>query len=316
MIPETLNPAATLFDDVIEGLSQSSKQIPSKYFYDERGSELFEQICRLEEYYPTRAELEIMENYIDEICMKTGRDTLLVELGSGSSTKTRLLLSHHPDLAGYVPVDISTEFLDKSVADLRREFPDLTIEPVAADYTRPFDIPLRHKAQRTVVYYPGSTLGNFTRPKARRFLESLRPLLGNNGSLLIGLDLKKDRSVLEAAYNDRNGITEAFNKNLLVRLNRELNADFDIDRFDHHAFFNDRENRVEMHLVSRDDQTVTIGDYTFEFKKGESVHTENSCKYCMPDILELTAGNYNIDMIWTDSRNYFSVIHLTVVQNV
>ena len=298
---------SSLLRDVIEGLSKQQKELPSKYFYDERGSELFEQICDLPEYYPTDCEIEIMESYAEEISDVIGSDTQLIELGSGSSRKTRILLDHLHNPAMYVPVDISAEFLNQTAEMLRRDYPYLEIKPVAADYTQSFEIPSADVIEKRVIYFPGSTIGNFTKKRAKSFLNSLANSLSAGDGLLIGVDLKKDRTVLEAAYNDSQGVTAAFNKNLLKRLNRELNSNFDPDAFEHHAFYNSGKGRIEMHLVSKKRQTVRIGEHTFNFSEGETIHTENSNKYTIPEFRELASDSFNCQKTWTDSRNYFSV---------
>lgn len=299
-----------LYEDVLLGLSGDQKTLPSKYFYDERGSELFEQICGLDEYYPTDAEVEIMTRSIEEIGAVVGDGVQLIELGSGSSMKTRMLIDQLKGLKMYVPVDISGEFLDKSAEQLREEFPGLAIKPVAADYTNPFQIPDLNGFNKRVFYYPGSTIGNFTKPEARHFLEIIAKMLSPGDGVLIGVDMKKDINVLESAYNDSKGITALFNKNILHRLNRELQADFKPDDFTHRAAYNTQKGRIEMHLVSEKNQAVSIGDYTYHFKKGETIHTENSHKYSVEDFKNLTAGIFDLKNTWTDSRNYFSVHYL------
>ncbi len=299
--------ASDLRRDVLHGLSKSQKEIPSKYFYDERGSELFEQICSLDDYYPTDCEVEIMQNNLDEIADVLGAGVQLIELGSGSSMKTRLLLKRCKNLAMYVPVDISEEFLNEVATDLRSEFPNHDIRPVVADYTSEFDLPENDQIAKKVVYYPGSTIGNFTKRRARKFLNSIGENLSAGDGLLIGVDLKKDLEVLEKAYNDSEGVTAKFNKNLLVRLNRELNADFNIDRFNHVAFYNREEGRIEMHLVSLEEQSVMVAGQKFWFEKGEKIHTENSHKYKIDEFEELAEDYFKRLKTWTDSRNYFSV---------
>lgn len=301
---------STFYRDVTEGLSRPQKELPSKYFYDERGSELFEEICSLEEYYLTRAELELMETHIEEICSSIGQNTLLVELGSGSSKKTRLLLEHLDQVAAYIPVDISSDFLNSEADKLQAEFPDLTVDPVAADYTRPFPLPFREKAKRTVLYFPGSTIGNFTRKRARKFLERMAGLLEPGDGFLIGADLLKDVKILEAAYNDSKGVTAQFNLNLLRRINRELDGNIDPDQFEHLAFFNEEKSRIEMHLKSVAEQTVSIGGNTFHFREGETIHTENSHKYSKEDFQDLISDHFTVQKSWTDSRSYFCLYYL------
>lgn len=301
--------------EILEGLRGSQKTLPSKYFYDEEGSRLFERITRLEEYYPTRTELGILEERLPEIARRIGKNAILIELGSGSSRKTRMLLDELPELAGYVPVDISGEYLAKVTEILDREYPDLMILPVSADYTRPMELPeLRKGGCRYVFFYPGSTIGNFEPPQARDFMQSLSRVLKPGEGMLIGVDLqpgpKKPKSVIEAAYDDREGVTGAFNKNILVRINRELQGDFDPEAFDHRAFYNSEENRMEMHLVSRKDQRVTVAGETFVLRKGETIHTENSYKYSLEGFAALVRPWFETEQVWTDSRNYFSVHYL------
>ena len=306
---------STFLQDVKEGLSKPQKELPSKYFYDERGSELFEKICTLDEYYLTRAEMDLMETHIKEICSSIGKKTLLAELGSGSSMKTRLLLEHLDEIEAYIPVDISANFLKSTAESLQKEFPDLTVHPVAADYTRPFPLPFRDRAERTVLYFPGSTIGNFTRERAGKFLGRMAGLLETGDGFLIGVDRIKDATVLEAAYNDKDGVTAQFNLNLLKRINRELGADFDLNQFKHHAFFNEEKSRIEMHLESLTDQSVTITGSTYHFSAGETIHTENSHKYSKELFEELVAGLYTIEKEWRDRNELFSLYYLRPLKN-
>ena len=300
-------------EEVLQGLNDSYKTIPCKYLYDEKGSELFDQICELEEYYPTRTELRIMENHIDEILSYVPKNSLLIELGSGSSLKTRLLLDNHPKLAGYIPVDISEEFLLDTVEQLRSGYPKIPILPMVADYTHPFeitDLDLPH--DHVVVYFPGSTIGNFLPSRAETFLRQINSICENDGGLLIGVDLKKNPEVLEKAYNDSKGVTSAFNKNILVRINRELEADFNIDHFRHEAVYNRALGRVEMHLVSLEDQDVRISDELIHFDEGESIHTENSYKYEISGFSEMARNaGFETQKVWTDKNGYFGVLYLS-----
>lgn len=296
--------------EVISGLSKIQKTLPSKYFYDKRGSQLFEQICSLEEYYPTNVETGIMKNHIDEIASVLGSDIELVELGSGSSSKTRCLLDHLENVQTYFPVDISEEFLYESIRNLKSEYPNLHIVPVIADYTQSFQLPLESSGNRKVVFFPGSTIGNFTPAEARKFLTLILEITGTDGGLLIGVDLKKERKILESAYNDSEGVTAAFNKNILIRLNRELDADFDSGGFTHHAYYNETEGRVEMHLVSQKRQDVRIGNHCFTFQKDETIHTENSYKYSVEEFEELVSGLFEVTNVWMDSLKLFSVQYL------
>ena len=301
--------------EVLSGLRKSQKELPSKLLYDEQGSHWFERITQLEEYYPTRTETTIMENSILEMVAKIGPDALLIEYGSGSSTKTRVLLDHLKDLAGYVPIDISRDHLLASANHLHQDYPDLDVYPVCADYTHPFEIPTVSKPVRCrVVYYPGSTIGNFEPAPAKHFLEGIAGVCGPGGALLIGVDLKKVPVVLHNAYNDHEGVTAAFNLNLLERINRELNADFQVENFKHYAFYNPREGRVEMHIVSIKNQTVGIDGACISFVKGESIWTESSYKYNRSEFAEMAqASGFQVDQVWTDKREWFSVQFLTVV---
>ena len=300
--------------DVLRGLGAPRKELPCKYFYDEVGSELFEQITELEEYYPTRTELGIMERHSGEMAGLLGSRCLLIEYGSGSSIKTRLLLDHLREPAGYVPIDVSGEYLHRSARALGKEYPDIKVLPLCADFTRPLALPAcRKAAARRVVYFPGSTLGNFAPEAALALLRQTAILCGRDGGLLLGIDLQKDPRVIEAAYNDRRGVTASFNRNILVRINRELGADFDIEQFAHRAFYNAAQKRIEMHLVSRRDQVVRVGGVPFVFATGESIHTENSCKYSLPALADLAgAGGFALERVWTDERQYFSVAYLTL----
>lgn len=305
--------AGTFRTDVLHGLGATKKELPCKYFYDEAGSELFDRITELEEYYPTRTELGIMRRHAAEMAGLFGPRCLLIEFGSGSSVKTRLLLDHLPDLAGYVPVDVSGDHLRRAADELSVEYPDVEVRPLCADFTRPLELPAcRRSAARRVVYFPGSTLGNFTPKEAIVLLRRTVALCGRDGGLLLGVDLQKDPRVIEAAYNDRRGVTAAFNRNVLARINRELDADFDLTQFAHRAVYDADRGRIEMHLVSRRDQVVHVGDVPFFFAAGESIHTENSHKYSFPALAALAeAGGFSVDRVWTDARHYFGVAYLT-----
>jgi L-histidine N-alpha-methyltransferase len=298
--------------DVLRGLRAPKKELPCKYFYDEAGSALFEQITELEEYYPTRTELGIMERHAAEMAGLLGTRCLLIEYGSGSSLKTRYLLDQLRDPAGYVPIDVSGEYLEDSARVLNEEYPDVEVLPLCADFTRALGLPAcRKAATRRVVYFPGSTLGNFAPEAALTLLRQTAALCGCGGGFLLGIDLQKDPRVIEAAYNDRQGVTAAFNRNILVRINRELDADFDVEQFAHKAYYNVAHGRLEMHLVSGCDQVVRIGGRLFSFVKGESIHTENSYKYSVSALTALaeTAG-YRVERVWMDERQYFSVVYL------
>jgi dimethylhistidine N-methyltransferase len=301
-----------LKEDVLEGLQKKPKSLPSKYFYDEKGSQLFEEICRLEEYYPTRTEISIMEAHIKEIISAIGDEALLIEFGSGSSYKTRMILGHANELTAYVPVDISGDFLLAEAEKLRTEFPGLKIDPVQADYTKAVEIK-SYGEQKRVVYFPGSTVGNFTPENARIFLGETAGMLQKGGCLLIGVDSKKSPEVLERAYDDAKGVTAAFNKNLLHRLNRELDATFRTEQFRHEAIYNRQEGRIEMHLVSLKDQTVWVGESEIRFRNGEPIHTENSYKYSAEEFIDLLEDDYRLEKLWTDPNHWFYLFCFSVI---
>jgi dimethylhistidine N-methyltransferase len=296
---------------VLAGLHATPKRLPCKLLYDERGSELFEQICELPEYYPTRTELSIMRQHVEQMAEAIGPDVLLIEFGSGASIKCRPLLDALQRPAGYVPIEISREILLRSAEELRDLYPNLPIHPVCADYTRPLQMPDGINGHRRVAYFPGSTIGNFEPDAAKAFLEQSRELMGKSGGMLLGVDLRKDIDVLRAAYNDQQGITAAFNLNLLDRINRELGADFNIDHFTHEARWNGALNRIEMHLISDRAQDVHVNGTTVAFKAGESIHTENSYKRT-PEQFEQIAreAGWRTARTWTDPRNWFSVQYL------
>jgi dimethylhistidine N-methyltransferase len=300
-------------EEILEGLRAPRKTLPCKYFYDVRGSQLFEQICELPEYYLTRTELAIMETHASDMAAALGPRILLVEPGSGSSVKTRLLLEQLRAPRAYVPVDISRAHLISAADRLNQLYPELEVLPVCADFCQPFAIPApRRPAVRTVIYFPGSTIGNFEPLAAAQLLKRLRRLAGRDGGLLIGMDLQKDEAMLERAYNDSAGITAAFNLNLLRRLNRELGGDFDSSRFRHRAVYNRAEGRIEMHLVSLDDQTVNVADETVRFRAHEVVVTEYSYKHSLSGFAALAAqAGLAVKQVWTDDRRWFSVQYLT-----
>ncbi|MAT40620.1 MAG: L-histidine N(alpha)-methyltransferase [Ectothiorhodospiraceae bacterium] len=301
------------FEELLVGLSADRKWIPCKYFYDERGSELFEQITQLDEYYPTRTEIAIMHRNIEEIAAELGPECLLIEYGSGSSIKIRLLIEHLNELAAYVPIEISADHLEAVSNQLRDEYEDLRIIPIAADYTKDFELPeFGFPYSHKVVYFPGSTIGNFTTEEAREFLKRIATVAGKDGGLLIGVDLQKDKAILEPAYDDAKGVTAEFNKNVLVRLNKEFNADFDVDEFSHLAEYNADEGRIEIYLVSDIDQTANIEGKEIAFTAGEKMLTEYSCKYTLDSFAELVEGIFNVKHVWTDKQNLFSIQYLTV----
>ena len=300
---------APFLADVLMGLRKPRKELPCKYFYDAVGSSLFDDICETDEYYPTRTELAIMRCHAGDMGAELGPNCQVIEYGSGSSVKTRWLLRKLPRPAVYVPVDISAEHLHKSASALAARFPEIDIHPVAADFTQPFELPASSvPISRRVVYFPGSTIGNFAPPDALRLLGDISSLCGAGGALLIGVDLKKDIAILDAAYNDASGVTAAFNKNLLTRINRELGADFDLNHFRHQAHYNPDYGRMEMHLISTHEQCVHIAGNVIPFHKSETIHTENSHKYTISEFQTLAArANLRPVKVWTDAAKLFSV---------
>ena len=298
--------------DVLDGLSREPKRLQCKYFYDERGSQLFDRITELPEYYLTRAEQVIMEAHGEEMAAQIGPGVMLVEFGSGSSTKTRILLDYLEDAVAYVPLDISEEHLLKTADSLRSSYPDLEVLPLVADFTQRFELPESTRPRNhAAVYFPGSTIGNFTPENAQLMFATIAGILGPQGGLLIGIDLQKDPAIIEAAYNDSRKVTDEFNLNLLHRANRELGADFDVERFRHKAVYNEALGRVEIFIVSRDDQMVTIDGREFEFSAGEHVLTEYSYKYTIEGLAEMTAkAGFSLHKSWTDRDSLFAVLHL------
>ena len=299
-------------NDVLDGLSGPEKTLPCKYFYDARGSQLFDQICELEEYYLTRTELAILEENVADIAAALGPRAMVIEPGSGSSLKTRLLLDHLNEPAAYVPVDISRDHLIEAAAELNKRYPDLEVCPVSADFTEPFGLPVPERTpQRCAVYFPGSTIGNFDPDGAVALLQQFAELSGDAGSLVIGIDLQKDANVLEAAYDDAAGVTAAFNLNILDRINQQLDADFDLDNFRHRAIYNAGAGRIEMYLESLRAHAVTIGDDAVPFREGECICTEYSHKYTVDGFAQLAeAAGFRLAHQWLDEREYFAVLLL------
>ena len=295
--------------EIVAGLNLPQKMISPKYFYDERGSRLFEQICELPEYYLTRTEIRIMRENISEMVKEIGPHVSVIEFGSGSGIKTRILLENLVEPFVYVPVDISMEHLLETSAALKDDFPGLEILPVAADFTRPFPLPQpANMPERNLVYFPGSTIGNFEPEAAIELLRVMYQEAGAGGALLIGVDLKKDRQMIESAYNDSAGVTAEFNLNVLRRLNREYRSDFDLDGFRHTAIYNESSGRIEMCLVSQCDQDVTLGEHRFSFTEGEKIITEYCHKFSLEGFRELAqvAGFRHVNT-WLDANQWFSI---------
>ena len=302
-------------DEVLDGLSKSPRQLPYKFFYDQRGAQLFQEICDLPEYYITRTEIEILRLHGADMAKALGPQVELIGLGTGAGTKTRILLEELHNPAVYVPIDISKEQLEKSSARFREMFPTLQVLPVCVDYLEPFELPLpRRLSSRSVIYFPGSTIGNFEPEIASELLARLVDVAGDGGGLLIGVDLQKDRDVLERAYNDAAGVTAQFNKNLLVRINRELEADFDLNRWQHHAIYSPSEGRIEIYLISDNEQTVHIGAREFQFRAGEEILTEYSYKHTIAGFIELARqAGFHFEQVWTDDARWFGVFYFTVL---
>jgi dimethylhistidine N-methyltransferase len=294
--------------DVIAGLTARPKRLSPKYFYDEIGARLFEDITALPEYYLTRCELQILRERAADIARFFPADSALIEFGSGSSKKVRILLAAAPTIAAYVPVDISCQMLVQEAEELRRDHPRLAVLPVEADFTQPFSLPAAAAQMAHTGFFPGSTIGNFEPHEACAFLRHAGRMLGRGAALIIGVDLVKDAKILNAAYNDAAGLTAKFNLNLLARINRELDGDFDLASFDHHAFYNRERHRIEMHLVSKKRQRVSVAGRGVEFRAGETIHTENSYKYTLEYFTALARGSgWTPVAAWTDVGANFSI---------
>ncbi len=315
-MPDTFDATAanvpTFFEDVVLGFSQPNKRLYCKYFYDERGSQLFDQICELDEYYLTRTEQAIMDTHASEMAYQLGEKVMLVEFGSGSSTKTQVLLEHLLNPSAYVPLDISEDYLLKTAEKLRSDFPTIEVLPVVADFTKGFQLPSpKLEYSHAAVYFPGSTIGNFEPSEAKELLARIASLLGKDGGLLIGIDLQKEPAIIHAAYNDATGVTDQFNLNILHRINSELDATFNVDQFEHLANYNQELGRVEIFLVSCCQQTVAIGGHSFEFSEGERIFTEYSHKYSVEGFAELAnQSGFSLRKHWTDPKKLFAVLHL------
>lgn len=303
--------AGSFAQDLHRALRERPRSISPKYFYDTAGSVLFDRICELPEYYPTRTELDLLARHAPDIARCIGPGVDLIEYGAGSTRKVRLLLDTLPQPHRFVPIDISADHLHAAATRLRHDYPGLDVVPLAADFTQPFDLPAAPRAGRAG-FFPGSSIGNFTPAQALDFLQMTASQL-RGGGLLIGVDLVKDPAVLHAAYNDSQGVTAAFNRNLLVRANRELGTNFEVDRFAHYAFYEPRLQRIEMHLVSTCRQEVMLDGQTYAFDEGEALHTENSCKYTVAGFQALAArAGYVPAAVWCDPQGWFSLHWLSL----
>ncbi len=303
---------STVLKEVLVGLSKTQKSLPPKLLYDKRGSELFEKICQIKEYYPTRAETEILKNNSNEISGLIGPDVLLIEPGSGSGDKIRFLLPHLNGIKAYVPIEISRDILLRMTEELHEEFPGLKVIPVCNDFNKEIELPLSVESQggRKVVFFPGSTIGNFDPPQAVIFLKKIAKLAGSGGGLLIGVDLKKNPEIILNAYNDPHGVTADFNLNLLERINREEAANFDVNNFVHTAIYDEKNGRIEMHLVSKIPQLVRVHETVFRFREGESIHTESSYKYSVEEFSEICAkARFRLQKFWKDHANLFCLYY-------
>lgn len=305
-------PDTDFAEQVVNGLRTRPRAIPCRFLYDERGSQLFEEITQLEEYYPTRTEIALLQAHAEEISDLAGDDVAIVEFGSGSSRKTEILLRALPDLRAYVAIDISPSALASAAARLRRKFPSLEIIPVSADFNEPVSLPRAAQARTRLGFFPGSTIGNLDAGEARKFLSHAGALLGNGSALLLGVDLKKDPAILIPAYDDREGVTAAFNLNLLRRINRELDGSFDISQFAHEVSYNEAAGRVEIYITSLVAQNVEVLGQTFAFRAHERIHTENSHKYTIEEVAVLAhESGWQAHRSWVDEAGLFSLHYLT-----
>jgi len=303
------------FAEVIDGLLKENKSIPPKFFYNEKGSEIFDAICESPEYYPTRTEIGILQDNADEISQYIDSDCLLIEPGSGSSKKVRLLLdSLKPSV--YMPMDISKDYLIKTAKDVSNEFSWLDVHAACIDYTDKIKLPYNMDDVHKVAFFPGSSIGNFEPQDAVKFLKNIAEIVKPGGGILIGVDLKKESDILNAAYNDSNGATADFNLNLLTRINQELDADFNLNGFEHTAFYNDEKGRIEMHLISKEYQSVSVGEHTITFLENETIHTENSYKYTITEFQDLLcSAGFEPLKVWTDDNDLFSVHYCNLPVN-
>lgn len=300
--------------EVLRGLQAPHKTLPPKYFYDDTGARLFEEICELPEYYPTRTEIGILERHGAEMAQRLGSGVMLVEYGSGASVKVRILLNHLDSPAAYVPIDVAKSQLVQTAADLAKSYPGLEVLPVCADYMGNLELPAPSRPpSRTAGFFPGSTIGNLEPAEADRFLRGAAGLCGPQGGMLIGVDLEKDVLILEPAYNDQAGVTAAFNLNVLEHINRELGANFDLGAFRHRAVYNTSQHRIEMRLISKRPQIVHVGEAAIEFDEDEAITTEYSYKYSLESFRQAAnRAGFEVEKVWTDEANLFSVQLLRV----
>lgn len=296
--------------DILDSLMSEHKSINPKYFYNHRGSKLFEKITQLDEYYPTRTELSILQSNAKEIAKLIDSDSIIIEPGAGNCTKIEYLLTDiHPNV--YVPQDVSEEFLQQSAARLSERYPWLEVHPIVSDFSDPIELPDIYQHFAKHVFYPGSTIGNFEPEDAINFLKQMHQLVGSNGGILLGVDLHKDNEILHAAYNDEQGITAEFNLNTLSHINHILEADIDINQFEHHALYNNQQQRIEMYLRSKTDQSYSVLGQTLEFEMGELIHTEHSYKYTLDGIGRLAEqAGFTLEKSWLDEDELFSVSYL------
>lgn len=304
-------PQSEFIRDVTEGLLKEQKQLNPKYFYDERGSRLFDEICDLEEYYPTNTEIDILIDHAGDLAGHLSSDNSLIEFGSGSSAKIDHILEHNPGIRRYMPLDISREHLMKSARDFCSRWPKVEVTAVVGDFLNLTEFPDKDSGENRTVFFPGSSIGNLEKDDMQTVLEDTRRIVGDNGLFIVGVDLIKDRDVLHKAYNDSKGVTAAFNRNILHRMNDEFGAGFRPESWRHEAIYNESKDRVEMHLVCPDDQEITLGDQTVRFTRGETIHTESSHKFSVESFSERagTAG-FRREACYQDKNNYFAVMAL------
>ncbi len=302
--------------EVLQGLDSDNKTLPCRFLYDSKGSELFEEITDLDEYYPTRTEITLLQTHAREIAEIAGENTTLIEFGSGSSRKTKYLIKSLEDISSYIPIDISSSALKEAEQDLQSHFPDLEISPLHADFLKPMEIQDNEDSSYRLGFFPGSTIGNFEKDDAITFLRTAREILGNESGLIIGVDLQKDLDILIPAYNDAKGVTAEFNLNILRRINNELDGNIDLETFRHKAIYNKQAQRIEMHLESQKDQNTSILGKNISFSKGETIHTENSHKYTIESFRNLAQkAGWKPLKHWTDQAKLFSIHYLLPDRN-